>query len=120
MRVSGTSDWRLYISERKEEILKIIKDNNFPLVWEDGVDGGVVFPHFDFALLDEKVLALEPIPEAELVPVGGIHAAEQPLDVPTGKDIWKYALDTKDCHSIERGNSLPEMADIKEVTKKNG
>lgn len=33
---------RLYEFERKKEITKLIEDNNLPLRWEDGVDGGIV------------------------------------------------------------------------------
>lgn len=63
---------RLYEPECKDEILKIIKDNNLPLEWEDHIDGaGVVTSteeSFDFTKLDELVSTLDPVfEETELV-----------------------------------------------------
>jgi hypothetical protein len=87
----NTSDIRLFESERKEEITKIIVDHNLPLQWEDGVDGGIVSTDpsynwktnpYNFSQFDELVLSLDPpIPEADLVPVGGIEAADTPVFV---------------------------------------
>jgi hypothetical protein len=85
---------RVYETYLKDEILKIIDENGFPLEWEDHPDGGgTVRPFFDFTLLDEKVLALDPpIPEAEMTIVGGVVADEFPtILLQTTDDIWKYA-----------------------------
>lgn len=78
---------RIFEPERKEEILKVIEENNYPLVWLIGPEstwGEVVHKDYrpgdpfqklepyDFSDFDEKVLALDEVfepPQLILIPV---------------------------------------------------
>jgi len=87
MHIPNTSDKRLFEAERKDEILHVIMDNDFPLVWEDGVDGGIVTAPaynwetnpYDFTEFDKAVLALDPEPAPATVTLIPVHVEEIPL-----------------------------------------
>lgn len=73
---------RVYEFERKEEILKVIEDNGFPLIWEDGVDAGIVLStveKYNFNLFDEKVLELDEVFEEPILTVIPVYTAEHDL-----------------------------------------
>jgi len=73
---------RVYEPERKKEILKVIEDNGFPLIWEDGVDAGMVFSldkNYNFNLFDEKVLELDEVFEEPILTVIPVYTDEHEL-----------------------------------------
>jgi len=90
---------RVYEPERKEEILKVIEDNGFPLEWEDGVDAGIVsstVKNYNFNLFDEEVLKLDEVFEEPVLTVIPVYTNENPVpNIQFDPDVREYMKGVK-------------------------